>query len=314
MDPAEEGVEAFVQGTEIWVPNGEVLRYHSGAYGGRSEFARVSALKTFRRGEGLPGTVWSTQRPHVWTELGAHFVRAELAAASGIEAAMGFPLFDGRELTAVVVLLCGERDRSGGCVEVWDANHDLSLLEHAGGYYGRLQRFGELSRLLQFQAGTGLPGLALRDGMPQLVDNEGESNAFVRASMARDFGIESGIAIPIHRDGRVEHVLVLLSAEATPIARVFEVWVPRGGVLSLARSRYSKGLERFAEASRGITFRKGEGLPGRALESGLPAVCDDLRVPPLARSDAAAAAGLTAGAAIPVVANGAVQAVACLLS
>ena len=94
---------ALPEDERVWVPQGEVLRHHSGAYGPHTEFARVSAMKSFRRGEGLPGAVWSTRRPEVWQELGSHFVRAEVAKASGIDAAIGFPIFKGNEIAAVVV-------------------------------------------------------------------------------------------------------------------------------------------------------------------------------------------------------------------
>jgi putative methionine-R-sulfoxide reductase with GAF domain len=257
--------------------------------------------------------VWSSERPLVLEELGSHFVRAEIAKASGIGAAVGFPLFRGTELTAVVVLLCGRRDKSAGCIEVWNANAELGLLEHAGGYYGRLEQFGRLSRLLQFQAGTGLPGLAWQRGLPQVIEREGRSNAFVRAAIARDYGIEAGIAIPVFRGHEVLHVIVLLSTGSTPIARAFEVWVPDGGALSLSAHHYASGLESFAAASENLRFKSGEGLPGRAFASGLPVVFDWLKAPGFLRERAACDAGLSSGVGIPVLDGGSVSAVACLL-
>ena len=274
----------------------------------------MSAVKTFRRGEGLPGAVFSTRRPEVWQELGSHFVRRELAQASGIEAAVGFPLFRGKELVAVVVLLCGSRNRTRGCVEVWDVNQEMGHLEHSGGYYGGLESFGKLSRLLQFQSGTGLPGIALECGVPQVVEREGQSNAFIRASIARDHGIETGIAIPIFRGNLVAHVLVLLSTSTTPIARAFEVWTPEGESLALCSSHYATGLESFAEARRQLRFNPGEGLPGRSFESGLPVVFDQIKAPEFVRARAASEAGLSSGVAIPVLDGSRVRAVACLLS
>jgi hypothetical protein len=311
---ADPPSEAFVQGTEVWIPDGDRLRHHSGSYGAHAEFARVSAKKTFRRGEGLPGAVWGARRPAVWNELGSHFVRAEIARASGIDAAVGFPLFHGIELAAVVVLLCGRRERAAGCIELWDVNHDQSLLEHAGGYYGRLEPFGKLSRLLQFQAGTGLPGLAFERGVPQVIEQEDPSSAFIRASIAHEHGIETGIAIPIYRGSEVAHVVVLLSTAATPIARAFEVWLPEDGGLRRSSSHYSSGLEAFAEASADARFQPGEGLPGRAFAARLPVVFDRLRAPEFLRDGAARAAGLSSGVAIPVLSPNGVSSVACLLS
>jgi hypothetical protein len=312
--PINQVSEQFVQGTEVWVPRGELLRHHSGAYGPHTEFARVSALKTFRRGEGLPGAVWSTQRPEVWQELGSHFVRAEVAKASGIEAAIGFPIFKGNEIAAVVVLLCGERTRASGCIEVWNTNPDLRLLEHAGGYYGKLEQFGRLSRLLQFQSGMGLPGMAWESGLPQVIEHEGSSNAFIRASIARDYGIETGIAIPLFRGHEVAHVVVLLSTAATPVARAFEVWVPNGDTLTRRSSHYSRELEAFGKASAPRAFKLGEGLPGRTQEAELPVVFDRPRSFAGSTDGGDGDLGPTSGIGIPVIDSGRVTAVACLLS
>jgi hypothetical protein len=306
--------DAFVQGAEVWVPDGELLRHHSGWYGPHAEFARVSAMKTFRRGEGLPGSVWNTRRPEVWQELGSHFVRAEIAKVCGIEAAVGFPIFRGDELAAVVVLLCGEKARASGCIEIWDTNPALQLLEHAGGYYGRLEQFGKLSRLLQFQSGTGLPGLAWERGVPQVIANAAGSNRLLRGSITRDHGIETGIAIPIFRGADVAHVVVLLSTGAAPIARAFEVWAADGDGFALRDAYYSGGLEAFAKVSAARTFHTGEGLPGRTGEARLPLVFDSWKSPGVFGDVAASEAGLSTGLGIPIIENEVVTAVACLLS
>lgn len=310
VDPSE----SFVQGMEVWVPSGGILRHHSGTYGQHAEFARVSANKSFRYGEGLPGTVWASRRPEVWKELKSHFVRGEVAAAAGFDAAVGIPLFHGDEVSSVIVFLCGRRERTGGCIEIWNTDAERGLLEHAAGYYGRFEQFGNISRLLQFQRGSGLPGMTWSTGLPQLVDVERRSSAFVRASVARDCGLDSGIAIPIHRAGSVAHVVILASAAATPIARAFEIWLPYGQELVLEASQYGPGLEDFAESSRDTVFRKGEGLPGRAFASQLPVVFDHLRAPQFTRYAAAARAGLEGGLAVPILDDLGVRAVVCLLN
>lgn len=234
--------------------------------------------------------------------------------AAGFEAAVGIPLFRGSDVSAVIVLLCGRRERAGGCIEVWNANRDHNLLEHAAGYYGRFEQFGEISRLIQFQRGSGVPGLTWDTGLPELVDLHGRSKTFVRASMARECGLDSGIAVPIHRGGKVAHVVILLSASLSPIARAFEVWRPHGQELILDAAHYSAGLEEFASASRTTVFRKGEGLPGRAFATELPVVFDHLRAPVFSRYTAAARAGLEVGLAWPIVDDFGVRAVVCLLN
>lgn len=95
--------------------------------------------------------------------------------------------------------------------------------------------------------------------------------------------------------------------------RATEVWVPGRDRqrLELASGLYD-GLGGFEAVARGMTFGHGEGLPGRAWEAGHPIVLKDLAGPVFLRSDAAAAAGLTCGVAIPIFAGSFLMAVLVL--
>src|SRR5690606_6837891 len=53
-----QGDTAFVQVVEVWSPEGDRLRFRSGAYGPHTAFAELSRETSFARGEGLPGVVW----------------------------------------------------------------------------------------------------------------------------------------------------------------------------------------------------------------------------------------------------------------
>src|SRR5688572_20268788 len=120
-----EATRSMVRAIEVWVPRGEVLVQSSGVYREHVEFERASAQSTFRRGEGLPGAVWGTERALVWHDLGVHFVRAEQAKAAGIDAALAMPVFNDRSLSAVIVFLMRKTHSNPGCVELWDVNADL---------------------------------------------------------------------------------------------------------------------------------------------------------------------------------------------
>ena len=65
-------------------------------------------------------------------------------------------------------------------------------------------------------------------------------------------------------------------------------------------------LARFAAASDGVTFRPGEGMPGRTWAERVPVVLPQLDAPDAGfrRLDAARAAGLRSGVAVPVLADG----------
>jgi hypothetical protein len=214
-----------VQGAELWVPKDDALVLRAGAYGPHTEFARVSARSRFRRGEGLPGAVWERERALVWTDLATHFVRAEYAAAAGIDGAIGIPWFHGRELAGVVTLLLTSASDSVGCVELWNHESPLEALKHGGGHYTNAPEFERLSRLIQFPYAAGLPGLAWSAGLPVLVEDVRASSDFIRAGPATTAGIARGVSVPLFRERKVVHVLTFLCGAARPFVRAFELFV-----------------------------------------------------------------------------------------
>jgi hypothetical protein len=266
-------VEPFIHVAEVWVPHGEELRRHSGAYGPHTAFAEASASLTFARGSGLPGQAWARREPVLFRQLDERFVRHAEARTAGLDAGVAFPLFRGDDVIAVVSLLCGSREHTGGCIEVWQPN-DLRELALSDGYYGRLESFEDISKLVRFQRGRGLPGIAWASGLPHVMDDLGNSSSFIRAAAARSAGVHAGVAIPLYRASEITSLLVLLSAQDTPLARAFEVWtVTAGGSLELVQSYYRAG--------ESTTARGGQGAPGYALaqqvfETRMPVACQPL--------------------------------------
>jgi hypothetical protein len=262
--------QAFVQAVEVWTPDGNMLQRQSGAYGQLTEFAEASADLTLEKGQGLPGAAYRSMRPEVWHELGIGFVRQQSARLSGLSAAGALPWFRGNTLTAVVVFLCGSREQTGGCIEVWEPN-ELRELALTGGYYGQLEAFAEISRLIRFQRGRGLPGLTWESGTPHIIPDLRSSSAFIRAAAAKSSGVTSGLGFPLYCGHEIAHILLLLSAQATPLARAFEVWsIGPDGALYLDEFFYARELGLAAEAGRPPPCPPGEGLAIRVAETKLP--------------------------------------------
>jgi GAF domain len=287
-------VEPFLHVAEVWVPDGQVLRRHSGAYGPHASLAAGSEHTTFELGQGLPGQAWSTRKPVLWQALDERFMRRELASQAGLDAGIALPIFRGGELTAVVTLLCGSREHTGGCIELWEPN-ELRELAFADGYYGRLEEFGELSRLVRFQRGRGLPGVAWETGLPHVIADLGMSSSFVRAAAARTSRVHAGLAIPLYRGADIAQLLVLLSAQETPLARAFEVWTPtQNGALTLRESYYASDVVVLGAHAP----RPGEALARQVAETGMPLAAHE----PQAISGAAtgARAGFQLGLGIPI--------------
>jgi hypothetical protein len=94
---------------------------------------------------------------------------------------------------------------------------------------------------------------------------------------------------------------------ATPTStfiRVVEYWVPGTDptLLEYGGGWYGQAPS-FGAMSRSMVFGRGEGLPGVAWEAGHPVVLKDLQSPGFLRPQAARAAGLTCGIAVPLFAG-----------
>lgn len=262
-------VEPFVRVVEVWVPDGTCLRYRAGAYGPHAAFAEAAEHLTFSRGQGLPGEAWAEGRAILWDPLDERFARRGLAESAGLDAGVAFPIYRGAEVVAVVSLLCGSRDRMGGCIELWEPN-ELRELALGSGYYGQLESFAEISRLLRFQRGRGLPGITWDRGLPHIIPDLRSSSTFIRASAARAAGVSAGLGIPLYRGNDVAQVLLLLSAHAMPLARAFEVWTVESAGPRLSEYYYASEHGAPLEGGRPPPFPPGEGLARRVAETKLP--------------------------------------------
>lgn len=218
----------FIQVTEVWVPQDGVLQLACGSYGDLAEFEVASRRASFAKGEGLPGKAWAEARPVVLKGFdGSYFKRIEAAAEAGLTAAVAVPVFDGDDLKAVLVVLCGDDAERTGAIEVWAEKDGLLMLED--GYYGRAEHFEWVSRHTHFPKGQGLPGGVWATGHPMLMRDLGSGYRFVRADSAAKAGLTTGLGLPVPVPGDATYVLTLLSAKGTPIARRFELWDARRG-------------------------------------------------------------------------------------
>ncbi len=265
----------FVRVVEIWVPDArdDRLVWHAGSYGPLAEFADNSRDMAFPYGRGLPGIAWKEARPIIMKDLtdGA-FLRADAAQAAGLTSGVAMPIFQGTRLRAVLVFLCGEHGRGDGAIEVWK-DDGLSGQSLVDGYYGKLVRFERQSRNIKFPLGRGLPGMVWKSAAPVITD-VANTNAFLRSQAALEAGISIGIGIPLNSGQNVDdigYVVTFLSVHATPIARNFAIWTVSDTGDSLS---FDSGIE---DGRNGIVvdalsrqLKRGEGAPGKALETGLP--------------------------------------------
>jgi hypothetical protein len=301
-----DAARSLIRAIEVWVPRGHVLVQSSGVYGDR-ELARVSARATFRRGEGLPGAVWTTERPLVWHELGVHFVRAEQARSAGVDVALALPVFNGNRLTAVIVFLMSKAHGSPGCIELWEANADLRVLAHGGGHYAGCPDFEKFSQLIQFPFGTGLPGSTFSAAKPVVLHDVRQATTFVRAGLAARCRLRFGVGLPFRHGRSVSYVATLIAGEERPFLQTLEHWEAAEGSRE-PRLALRASSEAVAEpASREAP---GEQLAGDVLASGVPKV---MRVKTLEDAPIEGDAAPSLALGIPLSDGERVNGVACLV-
>jgi GAF domain-containing protein len=298
-------MKTFVRVAEIWVPTKDrtQLQLLDGLYGPLKEFRAASEQMRFRIDEGLPGKAWAAGHPVILKEFeNSYFKRTEAAKAVGLTCGVALPVFVGEQLTAVVVLFCGDDEAHVGAIELWhndpDTAYEMMLVD---GYYGSAEMFEFNSRYTKFPRGFGLPGRVWKSNMPLIVKDLYHSKTFLRWREAVEIGINRGLGIPYpHASGKT-WVMTFLSARDTPIARRFEIWVPDGQRDALIfDSGDCDENSQFATDYQTATIGAGEGTIGQVWATGVPAVRDGLAGDPSPAAKSAIAAGLSAMVAMPV--------------
>lgn len=279
--------KTFIRTLEYWLPSpgGSLLEFGGGLFGEAKRFEAATRNLCFGRGEGLPGQAWEEGHPIMLNSLeGANFRRGAAARAAGLTCAIALPVFVAEELSAVVVLFCGDDADHAGAIELWqnqpEESSDMTLLE---GYYGTTgDTFEFLSRSTSFRPGTGLPGRAWESQAPVFMPDLGRGSGFLRADSALKVGINRGFSMPCSAtDGQI-YVLAFLSALATPIASQVDVWQPDAFRSHLVHSfSFSEERANVAEQQTAQPVIAAECV-AQVFESGVPALAASSLLMPVA--------------------------------
>src|SRR5947208_10115571 len=308
-------MKTFIRVVELWVPDRARVRleFGGGLYGeGLSAFKAVSENLQFGYDEGLPGKAWACGHPVILTKFAnSYFKRTDQALAAGLTCGVALPVFAGEFLMAVMVLFCGDDEKHVGAVELWhndaERSHEMGLVD---GYYGTADMFEFNSRHTKFPRGFGLPGRAWKAGMPLIIKDLHNAKSFLRWEEASEIGINCGVGIPYVTPPDQTWVMTFLSAQATPIARRFEIWVPNPSRTELVfQSGDCSKNANLASLYASKTIRKGEGSIGGAWATGMPAINEHLKVDESIAAQLARAAGMNQIVVLPVIENALLKAV-----
>lgn len=312
-------MKSFVRMVELWVP--DASRSHlafGGSLGSELGTANFDAFRTlsesirFGYGEGLPGKAWQSGHPVILTEFSnSYFKRTDAAKAAGLTCGVALPVFAGEFLTAVMVLFCGDDEKHIGAIELWHNDENLSYeMALVDGYYGTADMFEFNSRHTKFPRGFGLPGRVWKADRPLIIKDFENSKGFLRWEEASEIGINCAMGIPYAMGDGNTWVVSLLSAQATPIAKRFEIWRPTesGEALVFEAGDCSLGTD-LAALYRSSQIAKGEGTIGGTWASGMPALVSDLGNEQSAYAETARQAGLAQIVTFPVIDNGRLKAI-----
>lgn len=307
-------MKTFIRATEVWVPGRDraTLELGGGLYGTATDFAAASQATVFKYGEGLPGRAWQQGRPIILQRFaGSYFQRTAAAHADGITCGIALPIFAGDLLTAVLVIFCGDDARHAGAIELWHndpaSTPDMRL---ADGYYGRTgDAFETVSRRLSLRRGSGLPGMAWERQGPVFLADLGKGAGTLAADPDTRVGVNRGFAFPCGSTGGDTWVMAFLSVMGTPLVNRFEVWEPDAMRQTLRRNGgFCERGGMLGDLPDRQHIGRAQGSLGRALLGGIPVLNEALENEPVIGAEAAAA-GLGALVALPLIRGGRVSAV-----
>jgi FixJ family two-component response regulator len=278
--PLVSNTSQSVKGIEVWVPSRDDLQLElaDSCYRDATAFQEASRGLTFRRGEGLPGSIWERRAPAFLKELiSGGFVRSSAAGASGMTTAVGFPVFcDGRVQSVVLILLDG-RQQMKAAFESWRFEPQSSALRLVSGTYVNCEKLRRLSEFMHLPIGEGLAGVAAEQGRPYAGARFAEDANAVRGIALSAEQLVSGVALPLTDSGAVtSDVFLMFNSETTPMFSLLQVWKPAadGSGLCLA-SEYVDGVPSLASQISSIRQPTSDGIAGESWKKCSPVVVDN---------------------------------------
>lgn len=293
----EVATRSFVQAVDVFRPDAETgaLRWVCGSADSEPGVGGAAS-------EGLS---------HAADSAAPVFVEPANDGAGQGEAAVFWPCHQGDACRGVVRFACTDLDEARGAFELWrpDERGELGLAESR---YANLERLRQVSQYIKFPRRAGLPGLIWEDRFPRVLGALHESKDFVRVAAARSERMSAALGVPfMRRPPQLDAVLLALSTDASPIARVIEVWArePESPTLRIVSADYGSLVD-LAPIGRGAERRRGEGIAGRVFEDAAPWSTRDLVGVEFPRGDRLVEYGLEFGVGVPVFIGG--DLVACV--
>lgn len=203
--------ESHAGAIELWrndPKNSPDLLLDDGYYGNTAEvFEFVSRNTSFRKGTGLPGLAWEAGLPVFMPDLGkgTRFLRADSAVQVGINRGFAFPCAPREGDAYVLAFLSALATPIARRFETWIADSAGLHLTRRDGFCERTGAVGEAAQ--RVERGEGALGRLLVSPVPSVGERAADEPGPVGAA-AREADLQSMLAFPVLRDGRVAAAVV----------------------------------------------------------------------------------------------------------
>ena len=163
-------------------------------------------------------------------------------------------------------------DKVVGVFEVWEPVGLYQELALKAGFYGKMERFRNVSSFVRFEKGNGLPGQVWQERTGVIHDDLSNHPGFLRAAGASADLLITGIGLPVASHAYHSSVL-LLSSGVSPLARGFEIWQATSEQFTLLGGAYRGMPAMGLPAETRLAIQ--EGLPGLASVEGAAVLSDN---------------------------------------
>lgn len=216
-------------------------------------------------------------------------------------AAMAIPVYYDGEIQSVVVLFSKSPSETipdpVGVFEVWRPVGPYDEVGLREGYYGKLERFQNVSSFVRFEKGNGLPGAVWEQRRALAQEDLANNMGFLRAAGASADLLNSAVGIPVFAEQYLS-TAVLIQSKRTPMARAIEVWKIDGKECELTSQAYGD-VEKAFRFDTGTRVPLVTGILGLVAEHQRVVLLEDMEALLLTRPADRVLPCPTAGLAIP---------------
>ena len=163
--------------------------------------------------------------------------KSDLATDGSV--AMTVPVYKQGQIVSMAGFLAHCDQQTLGVMEVWQPIGVYDELSLTLGYFGAMERFQNVTAYVRFEKGSGLPGQVWENRDCIILDNLPSHPGFLRAAGASADSLQLAIGMPVEDEEFLASVL-LISSDAFPIAKAYEVWHPDGDQFTLTQAAYQR--------------------------------------------------------------------------